>query len=152
MPSSTHEITIIASSFRTIVEMKKLKVRRQIKIPPTWEPIIPIDTSIYNVHIDSNDVLPFFMKRGESNVRSSFLQNGHELGEENKLSKGCQLKLTFLSDLSNPLDGSTLRWNTYSYHSSLRPTQIDLPFQSFESFGWKHIKVEYILLSQLVGL
>jgi hypothetical protein len=66
MPSSTHEI--IASSFRTTIEIKRLKLRRYIKIPPTWEPTIPIDTNIYNVHIDSNDVFLFFMKRGEGNV------------------------------------------------------------------------------------
>jgi hypothetical protein len=49
--------------------------------------------------------------------RGSCLQNGHEL--ENKLTRGGQLKLTFLSNLSNPLEESTIRWSTHSYHNLL---------------------------------
>jgi hypothetical protein len=49
-----------------------------------------------------DEMPPFPMKSGESNVQNQVLK-WTKLGEDSKSGRGGQLKLTFLSNLLNPL-------------------------------------------------
>jgi hypothetical protein len=49
-----------------------------------------------------DEMLPFPMNSGEGNVQKQVLK-GTKVGEDIKSGKGGQLKLTFLSNLLNPL-------------------------------------------------